>query len=50
MDQSEAETAQPFSRVALGLFATAAGSLTLGWVTFLAWLVVKALLLFWTRI
>jgi hypothetical protein len=34
--------AQPPSRVALGLVATAAGSLTLGWIAFVVWLVLKA--------
>jgi hypothetical protein len=43
MDHAEAETAQPPSRVALGLVATIAGSLTLAWITFLVWLVLKAL-------
>ena len=38
MDQSQAGAAQPLSRVALGLFATVAGSITLAWFAFLVWL------------
>ena len=34
---------QPLSRVALGLLATAAGTLILAWFAFLAWLAFKAL-------
>jgi hypothetical protein len=37
------EPAQPLSRVALGLLATVAGSLTVTWFAFLAWLAFKAL-------
>jgi hypothetical protein len=43
MDQSQAGAAQPLSRVALGLFATVAGSITLAWFAFLVWLDFKAL-------
>lgn len=43
MDQSEAETAKPLSRVALPIIGAAAGSVTLAWFTFLVWLFLKAL-------
>ena len=43
MDQSEAGAAKPLSRVAVGVIAAVAGSLTLAWFAFLVWLVLKGL-------
>ena len=43
MDQSEEVAARPLSRVAVGVIAAFAGSLTLVWLAFLVWLVLKAL-------
>ena len=43
MDQSQAAAAEPLSRLALGLLATVAGSITLAWIAFLGWLGLKAL-------
>ena len=43
MDQSQAGAAQPLSRAVVGVFAAVAGSLTLAWITFLVWMVLKAL-------
>jgi hypothetical protein len=43
MDQYEEGAARPLSRVAVGVIAAVAGSLTLGWFAFLVWLVLKAL-------
>ena len=45
MDQSEAGAAQPpfLSRVAVGLFALVAASVTLAWIAFLVWMVLKLL-------
>lgn len=43
MDRSEADAARLISRVAVDVFATVAGSVTLAWIAFLVWLVLKVL-------